>query len=393
MQLWRLTGFELKKAMGNRFFMITFALLLLVNILIWGGNWKNFGFFRGQVEETGEICRELDAMAQEEQEAFEIALTEKYGEGVFSLFFPPTEEFLSGPGYFGERFSDFKIVNTYVTLQETKETIRTSYENVLKAAKQFGREALRAGDDYGVRRNLNIIRLYSVPPAELHSLVESWDDFLFGRHTMLLVLLVILPCCAGTFTREKNLQTWLLLHTSKNGKGKTLVAKFLAAGIIAAGTTILFQGVSLLMVYFNYGLLGMSESVSGIEELMLFPFLFNVGQYVLLALGCQIFAAVTISVILCAVSALSNSNIVSSAVGVLLLGCSVLLTFYPPDIEWFAGPLALIRPERYFASYYTVNLFGYPVMGVLVQTVLWCVAGTVCIVVSAKVYHRKRRKI
>ncbi len=68
---------------------------------------------------------------------------------------------------------------------------RESYESVLRAAKAFGREALEEGDNYGIRRNLQIIRLYSQPRGEITGPVRGWSDFLFDNPAMLLVFLMV----------------------------------------------------------------------------------------------------------------------------------------------------------------------------------------------------------
>ena len=65
--------------------------------------------------------------------------------------------------------------------------------------------------------------------------------------------------------------------------------------------------------------------------------------------------------------------------------------YIPPKTEWLAGPLALSSPLKYFDSYDTANLFGFPVLWAVVQAVLWCALSGVCVWLAQKVYHRKRR--
>lgn len=392
MQLGKLVFFEMKKAIGKKFFVAVFFLLLLVNSLLWCKNLSTFGNAREVTNMYGESCRVLAELTPEERDAFESAMIETYGEEVFLASFFPPAEMLSAPGYFRD-LDDFGMVTTYRELQKINEENTRVYENVLKAAKNFGREAVKEGNDYEIRRNLSIIRLYSAPREKIQYFVYGWKTFLFGSHTMILVLLLVLLICAGIFTKETESQAWLLLHTAKNGKGKTLAAKFLTAAMCAAGITLLFQGTSLLTVFCNEGLLGGNQSIAGIQELKVFPFLFTVKQYALLAVLCQMFAAIIMSILFSAISAFSKSSVISYALGGLLLGGCTALLFYPPKTEWLAGPLSLMKPERYFQSFYTANLLGEPVLWAVVQVVLWSVLGAVCIVLSQKWYHRKRRRI
>lgn len=393
MQVWKLTRFELKKAVGSRFFAAAFLVLFTVNCLFWCGNFGGFGVSRKIAEYEEGAYAILDGMTPEEFADFQESMISKYGEDTFSPYLDAPEEMMQRPGYFGDVCSDWDLVRLHVHMKMNTDNNEEAFARVLNAAKGFGREALLAGDDYEVRQNLNIIRLYSVPRAGLTRLVGGWNTFLFGNHTMLLVFLLILQCSAGSFTKEKEQQTFLLLHTAKNGKGKTLAAKFLASAVCAAGFTLLFQGGSLLTIYLNYGLVGVGQTVAGIQELRLCPFALTVGQYVLLALACQVFAAVVLSVLLTAVSALSRSSVLSYGACMVLTGACVWRLFDPPRSEWFAGPLALARPERYFASYYTADFFSYPLLWAAAQVILWCVLGAVLILLAGLVYHRKRRRL
>lgn len=393
MQVCKLMCYELKKAVGSRFFTVAFLVLFAVNSLFWCGNFAGFGVARKIAEYEEGAYSIIDSMTPEEFAEFQTAMTDKYGEDVFSPFLDAPEEMMQRPGYFGDVCSDWDIVRLYVHMQMNSVNNEEIFARVLNAAKGFGREALLEENNYEIRRNLNVIRLYSVPRARLSRLVSGWNDFLFGTHTMLLVFLLILQCSAGSFTKEKEQQTLLLLHTAKNGKGKTLAAKFLASAVCAVGFTLVFQGGSLLTIYLNYGLVGFSQTVAGIQELRLCPFAITVGQYVLLTLVCQMFAAVVLSVLMTAVSAFSKSSVLSYGVCMVLTGVCVWLLFDPPRSEWLAGPLALARPERYFESYYTAGFSGYPVLWAAVQAVLWTGLGAVCILLAGSVYHRKRRRL
>lgn len=410
-----LTRFELKKMLGGKFFLIALCLLLVVNVLLNCGiqgyqDWQktleeNDYFGEDPAELPGfweymKNAREMTAlqkknyavfadMTPEKAEEFETAMKEKYGEDAIDSSMP-TAEMLEIPGYFGGERSDYDYIMTYWSIQHGNEGIRDAQDQVIRAAQSFGREALRDGDNYGIRRNLKIIRLYSEPRKFVTGVCAGWQIFLFENPVMLLVGLLLLLACAGSVSSENDRRTWLLLHTSKNGKGKSLAAKYLAGVLCAVGITLLFQLVSLGGVYFQGGLMGLGQPAAALEKLAMLPYPLTVGQYVLVAVACQIFAAVLLSVLLTTVSALSKSSVISYAVGALLLGGCLLLVYFPPRAEWLVGPLALLNPLRYFDSYYTANLFGFPVLWVVVQAVLWSLLSVCGVFLAHKVYHRKR---
>lgn len=409
-----LTRFELKKMLGGKFFLIALCLMLLVNILLNCGiqehmEWLEaveegialetaeesisfWGDMAGRRKVTAAIGNNyafFENLTPEERAAFETAMMDKYGADVFDML-NPTDEMMMTPGYFGEERNDFGALIDYAGLKLNNQTIRETQDRVIQAAQDFGREALEKGDNYGVRRNLQIIRTYSQPRPEVTNVVRGWNDFLFDQTPMLLVFLLLLLACAGSVSGENDRQTWLLLHTAKNGKGKTLAAKYLAGAITAAALTLLFQLALLGAVWFRGGLLGLNQPAALLDELKMLPYPLTVGQYVLVNLVCQIFAAVALSVLLTTVSALSKSSVISYAAGAVLLGVCLLPVYFPPRVEWISGPLSLSVPLKYFDSYYTANLFGFPALWVVVQAVLWSILGAGCVLLAHKVYHRKR---
>ena len=412
-----LIRFELKKMLGGRFFPIALGLLLAVNILLncgipnyllvreavvsgtalgsetpetftyWSYTAGNRQITAGKAERYGALSR----LTAEEEAAFVAAMEEKYGEDAFVPFRPDwPEEALQPSGYF-EGLPDSVVITAYRDLLDMDQQIEEARADVIPAAQRFGRGAREAGDNSGTGRTRDIIRLYSEPQARAAADVVGWNTFLLETpSTMLLVCLLLLLACAGSVSGENDRQTWLLLHTARYGKGRTLAAKYIAGAVTAVGLTVLFQLAALGAVWFYGGLLGAAGPVTAIVELRLFPYVMTVWQYALLALACQAFAAVALSVLLTTVSALSPTGVVSYAAGTVLLGGCLLLAYFPPRAELLSGPLALSVPLRYFDTYYTADLFGFPVLWALVQAALWCLLGVGCVVLAHRTYHRKR---
>lgn len=395
--LWKLTKFELKKVLKNKFFLIAAVLLLLVNMFLSGPEelerWKYFGSVREAVEWERKGYDKLASLTPEEKADFEKAMIQKYGEDIFGPFVLFTSEMNQLPGYFGDEVSDATVLSCRSVLQIINEPVRKFRGDVVDRAKFFGREAVLFGNKYEIRRNLQILSLYSAPIPEATYPIYGWKDYLFSNTPTLMSLLLILLLCAGIFTKEKEQGTWPLLQTSKYGQGKTLAAKFLAGGIGAAIITILFHAGTFLMVYLNLGFMGGTQLMYSTQPMELFPFSITVWQFALIDLLCKIFAEVMASILLCAISTFSKSSVISYGAGTIVLGGCALLTLFPPDSEWLAGPLTLSRTQWYFDTYYTANLFGFPVLWAVVQAVLWSVLAAGLIVLSHKVYHRKRSRV
>lgn len=405
----KLVRYELKKQLSGPFFVIVLVLLMAVNVLLNCGiqefrdNVKQFemdvgqeypyDFWEARKNERigfGYAREEYDVLGTD-IDGFADAMMQKYGEDIFDVardFFgqlPPEADEL--PGYFGEEWRDSTLIHRYVSLMEENEELEKVLHKAVEAAKAYGREALEEGDNYGIRRNIDIIELYTVPRGQITSPIKGWDDVLFESQTMLFVFLMILLACGGSFCAEREKQTVLLLHTSKYGKGMTMVAKYLSGAIIAAGLTVIFQLSTIGAVWFKEGFMGLNQPAAAMEQTTMLSWPMTVWQYALVHLGCQILAAVLLSVIVSSISALSKTSILSYVAGVLSL--ALLLLMQSAKHEWLMGPLSLADPVRYFDSYCTANIFSFPVLWVIVQTLLWAVIGGGCVFAAHRRFHRK----
>lgn len=383
MQLGKLVRFEVKKAVWNKFFIFACLIVLAANTLLWCPSRPGFGNARRVTYYTKEHCKILNELTQEEWQEYEKVMSERYGDEIFSPTYIITQaELMEVPGYLSEDYSDATIIGEYTSLLEQNKKNTAMNEKVLESAKKFGREALKKENAYEIRRNLNIISLYSKPREKIHYIQRSWNEFAFNLHPMPLTLLLVLLSCAGIFSKEKEQQTELILYTTKNGKGKTLAAKYIAAALCAIGITVLIQVNNLVIIAINNGFLGFSQPVTAIEELILCPYAITVGEYVGIATLMKLFGAVLMALLFGVISSYSGNSVISYAVGALVLSGSILLVFFSPRWELLAGPLTFFKNNRYFSSYYTANLFGYPVPWLIIQLVLWTVLAAVLIFMS-----------
>lgn len=403
--LGKLARFELKKQLSGPFFIIVLCLLLAVNVLLTCGireytdEKKNYEAYSGneypltfwKYRKSNVVAannnRERYAILEADEAGFAAAMVKKYGTSILDPNEPLPREVHEGIGYFGENWNDGTMVIGYRIVRKSNEELQTALTKAVEAAKAYGRDALDAGDNYGIRRNIDIIELYTVPRGKITSPVVGWDDFLFDSPAMLFVCLLVLLACAGSFSTERERKTVYLLHTAKNGKGKTMAAKYLSGAIIAAGLTVLFQAVTLAAVWFKEGLLGLSQPAAAMEQLTMLSWPMTVWQYMVIQLICQILAAALFSVIVNTVSAFSKSSVLSYVVGVLALG--LLLIAQSARTEWLMGPLSIGDTVRYFDSYCTANLFGFPVLWVLLQSVLWLALCGFGIYAANRIFHRK----
>lgn len=368
----RILLFELKKILKNRLLIPLLLLFMAVSFLLFyeGPGVTGAQQRRNVINYLKKDYSFWNSLSEKEQTDFRNAMIEKYGQDIFTFSVIPNAEAFSLPGYFGDKISDEQINYVVRTLDAENSEIREMLEDVTEAAKFLGRQAVRSGDDYQIRRNLRIIPLYQ-ERMDLTGEVRNWNRFLFTPYPALISLLLVLFTVSGLFSGEKDRRTDILLRTAAEGRGRTTVSKYIAAMIISAGIYLLIRGISLLSVHLNYGLMGAEQPVWGIRELLNCPYRFTTGQYALVSCGCELAAVLLLSVLFTAVSAFSRNSMISYLVNTLILFGLAALSFLSPQAELLRGPLTLLAPLRYFETYYTADILHYPVPWLTVQIVIW----------------------
>lgn len=412
--LLRLTGWELKKTLRSPFLCVALILLLLLTIGMNCGiqefsQWKNAVADGSAMDATEESlhffsylagCRRaaelqqnrfavFEGMEARSFDVFQEAMEERYGTDVLSSPIP-NEGMTAIPGYF-ETCSDFDAILAAYSLVRTNDEIKTARARVVEAAKRFGREAVASGDDYGIRRNLEIVRLYSIPGVSVTSTIRGWEEYLNHETFLLPVMLLVLLTCAGSCSAEKDQGAWHFLATARNGRTKTLLAKYLSGAITAAGLTILFQGALLCSIWFKGGLYGGSQPVTALEALRLCPWSFTILEFAVISGLIQMLAAVFLSILVTTVSANSRNSLQSYGVSTVILGVLVVPLFISPRWRLLEGPLSLTRLMRYFEGFVAANVFTFPVLWLVLQVFLWMAICALCVVLSI-MQNRKARK-
>lgn len=390
----RLAVFETKKIWKNRLLLPVLVLLLAVTFVIFYEG-QGLDGPRGRKWVIASLREDYDfyrSLTEQEKLDFREAMTRKYAPEVFSAAYFLDDSAYSLPGYFGDSRADADMIYTVRVLEAGSTEIREVLDKVTEGAKFFGRQALKNEDDYEVRRNLRIIALYGAR-AELTSEVRNWDRFLFTPYPAFIALFLIFFAVSWSFSGERDRKMDILLRTSADGRRKTAASKYAAGMLFAVAAYLLVRGVSLASVAFNYGLMGLTQPVWGIRELLYCPYRFTVWQYALVSGGCELLAALVMAVLFAAVSALCRNGILSYIINALLLGGSIVLYYVSPHNEWLKGPLALLSPLNYFESYYTADILNCPVPWVLVQILFWVLISAGLAVLGGFMHNRVRNRL
>lgn len=407
----KLVLFELKKSLRNRFFAAVFCAALAVNFLLHCGIgdyreytalWeqadpevkaasplRDFWTYSAENRSTARYYRELygfvAGLTDGEKAAALGAIEARYGKGVLEDPYGALDQGIdSVPGCFAS-YSDLTVLTALSALSDRNAEMEDAVRKVLSGAASLKAEAEADGDLYNVRRNSEILRLYSLPRGTVTVGMGDAGERLFSAPTMKLVFLLLLLTAAASVSGERSRGTWALLCTAKNGRGTTLLAKYAAGWVSAAVLTAVFQFDALLALAFRGALPVWEQPVAALGSLRLCPYPMTVRQFFLLSLFLQTFSASLFATLVTTVSALCGTGVVSYGIGALLLGGGALLAEFPPKNVWLWGPLSLSEPVRYFDGYFSCDLFGRPVLWVVVHLALWTAvaAGLVCLAMEA----------
>ncbi len=90
---------------------------------------------------------------------------------------------------------------------------------------------------------------------------------------------MVLLAFVDTFSSELERGTWLILQTAKYGKRKTMLAKYLAAAISAAGIMALMELTTAAGICIQGGFFGGEQPITALPQLRLCLWRLTIWQY------------------------------------------------------------------------------------------------------------------
>ncbi len=202
------------------------------------------------------------------------------------------------------------------------------------------------------------------------------------------ILLAVAICLAGVFPEEHSRKTDQLILSSKYGREPVYLAKLLAGISFIVGFSLLVFGVSVLEIYFLYGLEGFGAAFQLIMPDFSYPL--NVGESVLLVFGMVMLAAILTGVFVMLLSELFRSSLGTLALTVGLIIFSMLV---PPLSEryrvlsqiWSYLPSNFIAVWSIF-DYRTVPIFGKVLVSWQAVPILYAILGGAFAVIGKNRY-------
>ncbi|MDE5589103.1 MAG: hypothetical protein K2J60_08165 [Acetatifactor sp.] len=213
-------------------------------------------------------------------------------------------------------------------------------------------------------------------------------QFSIYQTTGLIVLTLIAVCLAGVFSDEHSRRTDQLILCSAKGKSSLYWAKMLAGAGFAAGISVLFSFLSVVLTMFLYG----TEGFTAPFQLVYCFFVpMSCGQVILIAYGIMLITSVIFAVFIMFLSELTHSSIASLAIGIVLLLVTGMISipgyYRVPAQIWQWLPFSFLAIWNIF-NYYTLPLFGHYFTAWQAVPVIYLVAG-LGIAAAGKPIYRK----
>ena len=395
----RLIGFELRKALQNRFFWILAIAMLGITVLNvwkpWNGlpleahrafriaDGQNLVFFRNV----------LDLSAEDHAALFEMGRNNVFGGNIVS----PEEQVK--PGIFTETWqTDYYMSRTYFSRQTRYDKAMQLREGIVQTAQRHGAKAAADGDAYQMRRNYEIIQIFSEKPVQAWLPMRGAEEYFADGLYDILALILAAGLASTCFSNEHETGAIQLVLAGRNGRRKTAAAKVLASMAAAVAISCLFSCAAFICYEIKSGILwAFPAPLIMLEGYHSAPFNGTIGQYTAIFIAFKAFGAMTLAGIVCMISALSRSNLKAYIAAAVYLGASFaygILVRRPgwPEALHLPNITLWLHPYDYFAKYNAANLWQFPVGWWLVHiafaVILLCAAAVVTI--SAHAHKRGR---
>ncbi len=394
--------YEFKKIFSQKAICVLLLLLWVLFCAVFIGDVKRIGentvpaadadaFFDLYVNQPETVLQAMADRKAEKDEYDRITMkmtreeAEQYGP------FAPEDRFIHS-----DRFSDDSLYE----LLEKRLTYTTTYaadlKNVIRQAKANKDEYLgedRRADPFLIRYQDSVIRSYEKVLSEVPAIgfenVHGWGTLFQSETADFFIVLSVILFSSCVFLQERTSGFQQILKTSKNGRGKTVLRKWI---VLISGTAFLTVFYILTEAAVIGGFLGYSSGlnyVSAIETFRLFPYPMTMFGFLSVFVLLKILAAGLLGTVVAFVSTVAGKIETIYLSGVLFFSAGLLSSFLAEDhflsrigfVRTF-GVKSLLQKAVYY------RIFGFPVPCIVFNAAVYLLLTLVLIALSFVVICR-----
>ena len=233
-------------------------------------------------------------------------------------------------------------------------------ENALELAEFYD----ELGNTFEAAKNRQIAADFTGRTIPAFADTRGYEVLLSYDYSGMLVLLLSIFALCGVFVTERETDMYMLLRTTKNGAGSTVVAKLMASLLFVVIVCAAFFGQDFLSIYFvsprNTALQSPIYTLRAFESTHM---TMSVGQYFLSAAVMK-----TLGIFACCTAILLISSLFKQTLGAFFTGIALLLGFTALQefsggklaLRWF-DPIELVMFRELVYRDTFVNVLGVPV--------------------------------
>ena len=386
--------YEIKKILGNKFVLIFFAFMFLVNALL---SYYAAPQARGELNLPSQLDAEtqarvdamferyeadpeafmadfaecqtyrqkwLDAMGKMTDKNMEAEMMGEEANYTIQDFWPEyNDEIRAKIDEYNEIYKYFNRVYSYLY-----EDLPVIYDGVISNAELFQQEYIAYGmsaDSYEYRYQSDVIDIYSVNknlPIRIEDR-NGWDTYFTYTSGNICLILFLLALVPGLLLDEKKNGTFPIIRATRKGRIALISTKYLTLLLLSAFAVLTFSATTWVIFGIeNGGYSSLSNFVQIFEANAYCPYIVTVGEYLGLTLLIKILTLFAMGSLLLTVSLLLKNHALSYLSGLVFGGANFVIYF--TGFLDQNNPLRLLNiftvmdTEVCFSRYYAINVFG-----------------------------------
>ena len=224
---------------------------------------------------------------------------------------------------------------------------------------------------------------YELPPIY----VLGWDSYLANNQQCIFILIAVIILASFIIINDYDVGMNLVIHTTANGKTKTIISKMLVSMFSATAVSLLISGTTIISIALSSGFSGGNAPIQLIPMFEFCPFKFSLIQYTLIQLLIRAFGFAVIGITTVLVSLLFKSYVLSAmcvlAMGLinnLVLNYQLEYKSITAAINWWL----LVDVNTLFEKLYCCKLFNDSLL--IIPTTLFSLL-VLSIIVSFAIVH------
>lgn len=377
----KIVYYEMRKSFLKISALILLIIFTMLNILrIYDASRTQYTFTSGQFHEPyfrlyNTVCGKLNEEKLSPFRARAKELLDKVASHSYSTEYNPEEY-----EYTGYCFGDFNLYNTFIGKEITYCATYPNISNQI-AEKAYDNYQIykTVGNNFEAEKSAMIFNAYQIRSIPEYR-ATYWTNLFFNYDfSSLLCIIMLIFSLSSSFTNEKTSGMNALI-TAYGKNRSTTWSKLIASAIYCVFLTVYFTICDLSATHLLLGVDGLDMPLYSAEMFQFTPYNFNLWAGICLWIGQRFLALFSLSLVFLLISKTSPNTIVSMAVS---FGITLILILTTAISNSILNPICALTPSTYIREFSVANLFGKPILMMIVAIVVLVVECIVlCVILN-----------